>query len=58
MTQGALDVGNDGKDDDATDKEATPQIPYRLPSIQATIRVQDATAGTLQQISIVHDLTN
>ena len=58
VTQGALDVGNDGIGDDASDKEATPQIPYRLPSIQATIRVQDATAGTLQQISVVHDLTN
>ena len=58
VVQGALDVGNDGIGDDASDKEATPQIPYRLPSIQATIRVQDATAGTLQQISVVHDLTN
>ena len=58
VAQGMLDIGNDGVGDDATDKEATPQIPYRLPSIQATIRVQDATAGTLQQISIVHDLTN
>ncbi|HUP78988.1 MAG TPA: hypothetical protein VM260_10575, partial [Pirellula sp.] len=58
VAQGALDIGNDGVGDDPTDKEATPQIPYRLPSIQVTIRVQDATAGTLQQISIVHDLTN
>ena len=39
-------------------KEATPQIPYRLPSIQATIRVQDVTAGTIQQVVVAHDLTN
>lgn len=39
-------------------KEAIPQIPYRLPSIQATIRVQDVTAGSIQQVVVAHDLTN
>ncbi len=46
------DVSGNGSPD------ASPQIQYKLPSIQATIRVQDYTAGTLQQISVVHDLTN
>lgn len=55
---GAQDRGADGIGDDANEKEVIPQIPYRLPSIQATIRVQDSSAGTLQQISVVHDLTN
>jgi hypothetical protein len=54
VTQGGPDVGTSG----IGDKEATPQIPYRLPSIQATIRVQDVSAGTIQQISVAHDLTN
>ena len=38
------------------DRDAIPLIPYKLPSIQATIRVQDYSAGTLQQISVIHDL--
>jgi len=38
--------------------DAKPPVSGRLPSIQATIRVQDYTAGTLQQISVVHDLNN
>ncbi len=54
----SADPGSDGIGDDATEKDASPQIPYKLPSIQVTIRVQDYTAGTLQQISVVHDLTN
>ena len=58
VAQGAQDIGADGIGEDANQKEVIPQIPYRLPSIQATIRVQDASVGTLQQISVVHDLTN
>ncbi len=52
------DLGTDGLGNDDFEKETSPPIPYRLPSIQATIRVQDYTAGTLQQISVVHDLTH
>ena len=52
------DPGSDGIGDDVMDRDAIPQIPYKLRSIQATIRVQDYTPGTLQQISVVHNLTN
>ena len=52
------DLGTDGLGNDDFEKETSPPIPYSMPSIQATIRVQDYTAGTLQQISVVHDLTN
>ena len=52
------DRGTDGLGNDDLEKETSPPIPYKLPSFQATIRVQDYTAGTLQQISVVHDLTN
>ncbi len=55
---GLPDPGSDGIGDDATERDASPQIPYKLPSIQATIRVQDGRASALQQISVVHDLTN
>ena len=50
------DLGTDGIGNDSNEKETSPPIPYKLPSIQATIRVQDFTAGTLQQISVVHEL--
>ena len=52
------DLGADGIGIDANEHETSPPIPYKMPSIQATIRVQDFTAGTLRQISVVHDLTN
>lgn len=66
---GFADRGNDGLDnflpsmtvgdgfvDDDLEKETSAPLVYRLPSIQATIRVQDISAGTLQQISVVHHL--
>lgn len=53
-TVGGSDVGTAG----FGAKEAIPQIPYRLPSIQATIRVQDVSAGSIQQVVVAHDLTN
>lgn len=56
VTQGGQDRGADGIGNDENEKEASPLIPYKLPSIQATIRVQDYSAGTLQQISVIHDL--
>ncbi len=55
---GIPDIGTDGLGNDDLEKETSSPIPYKLPSIQATIRVQDYTAGNLQQISIVHDMTN
>jgi Prokaryotic N-terminal methylation motif len=58
VTPGDPDIGTDGIGDDALEREASPQIPYKMPSIQANIRVMDSKAGTLQQISVVHDLTN
>ena len=55
---GLGDQGTDGIGIDENEKETGAPISYRLPAIQATIRVQDFTAGNLQQISIVHDLKN
>ncbi|MCY2982718.1 MAG: prepilin-type N-terminal cleavage/methylation domain-containing protein [Planctomycetota bacterium] len=58
VAPGDPDIGTDGIGDDALEREASPPIPYKMPSIQANIRVMDNKAGTLQQISVVHDLTN
>jgi hypothetical protein len=52
----ATDKGTDGLGNDDNERETSPPIPYKLPSVQATIRVQDYPAGTLQQISVVHSL--
>ena len=58
------DAGVDGLDDDgngATDeegeRETSPPFAYKMPSIQIRFRIQDVTAGTLQELSIAHDLT-
>lgn len=58
LLSGSGDQGTDGIGIDEIEKETESPISDKLPSIQATIRVQDYTAGTLQQISVVHDLTN
>jgi len=50
------DLGTDGLGNDENEKETSPPIPYKLPSVQVSVRVQDYTAGTLQQISVVHKL--
>ena len=55
---GIPDLGTDGLGNDDLEKETSPPFAYRLPSFQATIRVQDYTAGTLQQVSVVHESTN
>ncbi len=55
---GLGDQGTDGIGIDEYEKETGAPLSYRLPSIQATIRVQDFTAGNLQQISVVHVLNS
>jgi len=37
--------------------ETRPPIVYPMPAIQVKFRIQDISAGTLQELSIVHDLT-
>lgn len=53
---GSADRSSDGIGTDNFERETAPPISYKMPSIQATIRVQDSGAGTLQQISVVHEL--
>jgi hypothetical protein len=58
------DQGIDGIDnppingaiDDELELETRPPIVYPMPAIQVKFRIQDVPAGTLQEISMVHDL--
>lgn len=64
----SIDMGTNGWDDpvagvsngvidDDIERETSPPFRMRLPSVQIKFRVQDQTAGTLQELSMVHDLT-
>ncbi len=62
-TSVAADWGIDGFDnnsngaiDDELELETRPPIVYPMPAIQVKFRIQDVPAGTLQEISLVHDL--
>ncbi len=60
----APDQGTNGVDDngdnivdDFGEHETSPPFNYRMPSVQIKFRVLDVKAGTLQELSMVHDLT-
>lgn len=42
--------------DEESERETSPPYRYAIPAIQIKLRVQDATAGTLQELSMVHSL--
>ena len=57
------DHGIDGFDnnsnaviDEESERDTSPPYRYAIPAIQIKLRVQDATAGTLQELSMVHSL--
>jgi hypothetical protein len=52
-----LDNNSNGAVDEELEQETRPPIVYAMPAIQVKFRIQDVTAGTLQELSIVHDLT-
>lgn len=52
-----LDNDSNGAIDDELELETRPPFVYKMPAIQVKFRVQDVQAGTLQELSIVHDLT-
>ncbi|MCU0711766.1 MAG: hypothetical protein MUC43_06875 [Pirellula sp.] len=55
---GIPDVTGNGVHNFPVSRESIPPAPYELPSIKVSIRVQDISAGALQQISVVHGMTN
>jgi hypothetical protein len=57
------DRGIDGIDNNANnvidedaERDTSPPYRYAMPAIQIKIRVQDIPAGTLQELSLVHNL--
>jgi type II secretory pathway pseudopilin PulG len=52
-----LDSDGNGATDDELELETRPPFVYKMPAIQVKFRIQDVQAGTLQELSIVHDLT-
>jgi hypothetical protein len=57
------DRGIDGIDNNANnvidedaERDTSPPYRYAMPAIQIKIRVQDISAGTLQELSLVHNL--
>jgi hypothetical protein len=52
-----LDNNNNGAVDEELEWETRPPFAYKMPAIQVKFRIQDVQAGTLQELSIVHDLT-
>ncbi len=56
---GTVDEANEtnGAVDEELELETRPPIVYPMPAIQVKFRIQDISAGTLQELSIVHDLT-
>lgn len=52
-----FDDNLNGTVDESAESETSPPLAYKMPSVQIKLRIQDITAGTLQELSIVHDLT-
>jgi hypothetical protein len=51
-----VDNNSNGVIDEESERDTSPPYRYAIPAIQIKLRVQDATAGTLQELSMVHSL--
>jgi hypothetical protein len=51
-----VDNNSTGVIDEESERDTSPPYRYAIPAIQIKLRVQDATAGTLQELSMVHSL--
>jgi hypothetical protein len=51
-----VDNNSNGVIDEEAERDTSPPYRYAIPAIQIKLRVQDATAGTLQELSMVHSL--
>ena len=51
-----FDNNSNGVIDEESERDTSPPYRYAIPAIQIKLRVQDATAGTLQELSMVHSL--
>lgn len=51
-----IDNNSNGVIDEDAERDTSPPFRYAVPAIQIKIRVQDVSAGTLQELSMVHSL--
>ena len=51
-----VDNNGNGVIDEEGERDTSPPYRYAMPAIQVKLRVQDTTAGTLQELSLVHSL--
>jgi hypothetical protein len=58
LASNGLDDDSNGLIDDYLEQDASPPVLTAMPAIQALVRLEDATAGVIQQIAVTHDLVN
>jgi type II secretory pathway pseudopilin PulG len=51
-----IDNNNNGVIDEESERDTSPPYRYAMPAVQIKLRIQDQTAGTLQELSMVHSL--
>ena len=51
-----IDNNNNGVIDEESERDTSPPYRYTMPAVQIKLRIQDQTAGTLQELSMVHSL--
>lgn len=51
-----IDNNNNGVIDEEAERDTSPPYRYAMPAVQIKLRYQDQTAGTLQELSMVHSL--
>ena len=42
--------------DEEAERDTSPPFRYAMPAVQVKLRIQDQTAGTLQELSMIHSL--
>jgi len=51
-----IDNNSNGVIDEEAERDTSPPYRYSMPAIQIKLRIQDQTAGTLQELSMVQSL--
>jgi hypothetical protein len=51
-----IDNNNNDVIDEEAERDTSPPYRYAMPAVQIKLRYQDQTAGTLQELSMVHSL--
>jgi len=51
-----IDDNSNGVIDEEAERDTSPPFRYAMPAVQVKLRIQDQTAGTLQELSMIHSL--